>query len=501
MKTILPWRNDADGFAFDNTWTFDATERAALSGLTSPAVAGAVGALASVIPDPGFLLSAVAVAEAAVALGPLPTYGLCGGMSYSAADHWIAKAALPRGPNQATHPVRTSTLGNAVRSMIWGRLIDSLGSGGALQRTLEWSLLLNQVPGNLGGGAGALLNRTKPEWVLAKSKIDSGTVCPIGLVYKGADVWNQHQVLVYGYEDNNDGKGKLFVYDCNAPHQFGQTGDDVITLDFTGSALVATTPSDGVGVALAGFFCTKYTPVAPPTGLATSFGQFLSWFRDPHSWFVGYGARMPVSGAVELAALGATSASVLATGSTFGSTLTRPRDGALLREHSSAPVFLYQGGAPFFIPNPTVLNSFGGFGAVRVVPDNTIMVFALPPDEGTLLREISAAKVFRILSGQKHWVTTPAELANYGGFGMVRIVPDGALASIPEGTVLPAPAPNECATLAAQVQSFNTDIGRLNDALGDAPTVRDQARIKAAILRDQSSLAAVQARRSVLQCP
>jgi len=33
-----------------------------------------------------------------------------------------------------------------VRDMIWQRLIDSLTTGGALSKTLEWSLILNQIP-------------------------------------------------------------------------------------------------------------------------------------------------------------------------------------------------------------------------------------------------------------------------------------------------------------------------------------------------------------------
>ena len=220
-----------------------------------------------------------------------------------------------------------------------------------------------------------------------KSTIDSGRVCPIGLVYNGRDVWDQHQILVYGYEDTNDGKGTLFVYDSNSPHQYGDTRHDTVTLDFTGSKLVATTPSD-FGTTLAGFFVSKYTQAAPPAGLAPSFGQFLSFTGDLRTWFCAYGSRMPAAAPTEVAILGGNAASVLATGTTFVAKIaTRPRDGALLREHSSAPVYLYQGGAPFFVPNPTVLGSFGGWPAVRVVPDFGLAGFAASPaDDGTLLR-------------------------------------------------------------------------------------------------------------------
>jgi hypothetical protein len=501
MKTILPFRNDSDGFAFANTWTFDSTERAALSGLASPVIAGAVGAIAAVVPDPVLLGTLAGIATGALALGPLPTYGMCGGMAYSSADHWFAKAALPRGAGMNMQPLRTTSIGTSVRNMIWGRLLDSLSGGGALQRTLEWSLLLNQVPAAVGGGAGTLLNRTKTEWSIVKTTIDSGRVCPIGLVYGGRDVWDQHQILVYGYEDTNDGKATLFVYDSNNPHQYSDTQHDTVTLDFTGQKLVATSPSD-FGTTLAGFFVTKYSQVAPPTGLAPSFGQFLSFSGDSHAWFCGYGARMRVASSTELATLGGNSAGVLATGASFnGKIATRPRDGALLREHSSAPVYLYQGGAPFFVPNPTVLGSFGGWAGVRVVPDFTIAAFAsAPADDGTLLRELSAAKVYRMDGGKKRWVTTPNELSKYGGFGMVRLVPDGALASIPEGDVLPPPAPNECLTLASQVSGLSAEIARYETQLEIAADIHDQARIKAAIVRDQGLLSTLNARQAVLHC-
>ena len=114
---------------------------------------------------------------------------------------------------------------------------------------------------------------------------------------------------------------------------------------------------------------------------------------------------------------------------------------ALFRERSSANVVLYAGGAPFPITNTTWLNRFGGAGRVRVVPDGTIAAFNGLPDEGTLLREWSDARVWRIMSGARRWIRTPDELENWGGFPSVRIVPDGALAGIPIGQPLPVDPP------------------------------------------------------------
>jgi hypothetical protein len=149
------------------------------------------------------------------------------------------------------------------------------------------------------------------------------------------------------------------------------------------------------------------------------------------------GARMPIASSAELSALGGSAASVRATGAPFAPTTARPRDGALFRERTSTAVVLYAGGAPFSIPDTIWLNRFGGAGRVRVVPDNTIAAFNGLPNEGTLLREWSDARVWRMMGGVRRWIRTPDELNKWGGFPSVRLVPDGALAGIPAGQPLP----------------------------------------------------------------
>jgi hypothetical protein len=114
-----------------------------------------------------------------------------------------------------------------------------------------------------------------------------------------------------------------------------------------------------------------------------------------------------------------------------------PRDGALLKERSADPVFLFAGGAPFHVLDPASLDRFGGAGAVRVVPDGTLAACAGPPREGALLREVSASKVYLIKDQQRCWLSTRIELAKHGGAPSVRPVPDGALTSIPVGPDLP----------------------------------------------------------------
>jgi len=439
----LAWRNDSDGFAFSNSWTFDAAERAALTGAAQSLVPAAIGAVGAVFPalffDPILLTGVTAALMAAAAYpaaGPLPGYGMCGGMAYASLDYWRARTLVPRGANSNDQPDRSKPTSAAIRNLIWARLLNSLTDGGVLQRTIEWSLILNQLPAPFGGGPGAILNRTKTEWDLLRGHIDRGEPWPIGLVYTSRDIWYQHQILAYGYEVTGTNTGKLHVYDSNSPRQYGDLSSSDVTLDFSGPSLKATSPSDGPGT-LAGFFCSNYVAQTPAAGLARSYGEFLSWNGDPRIWMSADGARMPVSGTPELTALGASTTDVCATGTAFVAKVVRPRDGALFRERSDARVYLYQGGSPFWIPDPNWLARFGGWNATRVVPDHTINAFAGPPDEGTLLREWSDPKVYRMMGGTRRWVTTPVELQKWGGFPSVRLVPDNALGPIPIGKNLP----------------------------------------------------------------
>ena len=506
----LAWRNDADGFAFLNSWSFDSTERAALTAIAQPLVPAVVATVAAIIPDP-LLLTAVAIAASGyTAFGPLGTYGLCGGMAYSALDHWNVRVPIPRGAHDTDNPERTAPASAAIRASLWNRLMDSLLAGGVLARTLEWTVLLNQVPAWLGGGGEALRNRSLQEWNVLRNHLDAGRPWPIGLIYTRRSLWEQHQILVHGYEINGFNQVTLFVYDSNAPAQFGDLNRSRVTLYFRGPTLVAMTPSDtpptlatpgapaSPGDTLAGFFCSNYAAAAP-VGMSKQFGEFQRWTTSRRTWMVTDGARMPVADARELSTLGG-STSVRGAGIPFTNVVVRPRDGACFKEPNSDPVYLYAGGAPFWIPDPMWMDRFGGFGVVRVVPDTTLATFVGPPDEGTLLREWSDPKVWLINKGARRWVTTPTELVKWGGFPFVRVVPDGGLKSIPVGAPLPTPGANECATLKAKVAALDTQIAKLLDNI-DNLEGRQLAAARAALLRARSARAAALGRAGVLDCP
>lgn len=89
-------------------------------------------------------------------------------------------------------------------------------------------------------------------------------------------------------------------------------------------------------------------------------------------------------------------------------------DGMLWRERSSAPVFVTYGGAKFWIPSAAVLELYGGWQAVQEVPDGSLATVPNVPRDGTLIREMSDARVYLIQGGQRQWITRPEILPNHG---------------------------------------------------------------------------------------
>jgi hypothetical protein len=436
----LAFRPDADGFLFTNSFTWDATERAAIAALSIEVTPAVIGLVA---PDP-IMASIAAAAVATYVVLPssqLPEdnmYGLCGGLAYSALDHWHAHIVLPRGATAKDEPTR-ATAGDPVRVMLWNRLMGSLISGHVLSRTLEWMLRLHIIPPFMGGGAKWLNDRTAEEWETLKNHINQGEPWPIGLVGDTPFAWSQHQVLVYGYEDSGTTK-VMYVYDSNEPHDYGDTRDTKYQFSFSSSGLTVTTqPTTTIGT-LKGFFCSNYTTVIPSSGLALAFGEFVRANGQAQVWLMTDGERFPVASPQELFQLGGSFAGVRQRGAFPGGPVSWPRDGAILKELSAPEVYIIQGGARFHIPDPTAMEAFGGFGIVHLVPDGTLGQFQRLPKEGTLIREISDTKVYLIENGRKRWVTTPADLDHLGGSPTVRIVPDGALAAIPDGPTIPLPA-------------------------------------------------------------
>jgi hypothetical protein len=110
-----------------------------------------------------------------------------------------------------------------------------------------------------------------------------------------------------------------------------------------------------------------------------------------------------------------------------------PTDGTMAKENSRPEVYVFFGGARFWLPSPEWVLRYGGWGLVQTYPDGALLSVPTIPKDRTLLREWSAPEVWVIEAGEKRWVTAPPFLNQFGGWSMVRIVPDGALASVARG--------------------------------------------------------------------
>ena len=113
-------------------------------------------------------------------------------------------------------------------------------------------------------------------------------------------------------------------------------------------------------------------------------------------------------------------------------------DGSLVKSVDQPEVFVVYGGGKFWIPNPTVFNAMGfNWNAIQTLSDSAIAAIPNVPQDGTLLKEQSTPPVYVMQGGAKCHILSSAGVVASGGWGNVRVVPDGALANIPNGNDIP----------------------------------------------------------------
>jgi hypothetical protein len=129
-----------------------------------------------------------------------------------------------------------------------------------------------------------------------------------------------------------------------------------------------------------------------------------------------------------------------------------PFDGMLVHEPSDPAIFVLFGGAKFWLPNNDWVERYGGGrwmgpnppfmpnrvfvpnDKLRVMPAGYLATIPAVPRDGTLLKEWSSAPVYLMKGGQRCWITSPDRFQQLGlNWAQVRVVPDGALATIPPG--------------------------------------------------------------------
>ena len=140
------------------------------------------------------------------------TFGLCGGMSWTALDLYFDGQPVPVG---STSPQD----GTELFSRLVGRQADSLAKTGLLRRVLTWQMLPDSMQwwrfwlDNVG----KLVEHR--EWPTLRASLDAGrpqSLCIIRSRGVGG-VANNHQALATGYEIGPDGWVTIYLYDPNHP--------------------------------------------------------------------------------------------------------------------------------------------------------------------------------------------------------------------------------------------------------------------------------------------
>lgn len=282
------YRPETDSFAFTNSWSFDATETATLRTIVTNTVGGLAAFLSPFIwsiegPELTVLLHVPfigpwlvykvieeqtnAVVNPIIAAVTANAYGLCGGMTFASLDYWLNSWVVPRGLHNNDQPDRTSPQGTELRDYLWNRLLQSVQDN--ITTFLQWMAVLH-FP--VGPQASWLRDQTIGELIKLKARIDTGIPVPVGLI---GTTWNpleNHQVLVYAYDDNLDGTTTLTLYDNNEP-----SVPSTINLDLSGPALIAIeSAAPGARGPLQGFFCTIYNPSTPPVAVVLRAGLTVS---------------------------------------------------------------------------------------------------------------------------------------------------------------------------------------------------------------------------------
>ncbi len=199
-------------------------------------------------------------------------YGLCGGMCAAAYDFTLAGRPIPEtrtAPRQGTR----------LHRYLFQRQIDSLGGlGQEVVKVARWTSLPDET---LAG----TLRRTADEFRQIQSKLDQKNLVVLALIYVRASsfieqskiIFDNHQVLAYGYQQDASSVYTINIYDPNLPGR-----DDVVIRAqpvLLGEETTATGLQRVMGLQstellagshyrnVRGFFYMPYSPVKPPKGV------------------------------------------------------------------------------------------------------------------------------------------------------------------------------------------------------------------------------------------
>ena len=138
-------------------------------------------------------------------VGPITTRGLCGGMVYSALDHFSAGRAVP--------VTGLPPEGSPLRNFLFTRQVESLvsqGPGFVSRLASIW----NDDRARFSWGVGE-----EHELGRLRRAVDAGRPAPLGVISVHADLFAHHQMLAIGYDTGSQIEDlRIRVYDPNHPN-------------------------------------------------------------------------------------------------------------------------------------------------------------------------------------------------------------------------------------------------------------------------------------------
>ncbi len=174
-------------------------------------------------------------------------HGLCGGICYTALDHYMKGIPLP-------DTSETPAKGSRLYKYLLERQSESWG--------FFWVRVLSYLRG-MWWDENTALRQNERAWKKIRSRLDDGDPAVIGLVYSPAsedrDVTHNHQVIGCGYVEQSDGSARIDLYDPN----YGRTQDVTLDLIPEGRGFRATQTHAGLARRVYTFFQVPYQPRTP----------------------------------------------------------------------------------------------------------------------------------------------------------------------------------------------------------------------------------------------
>jgi hypothetical protein len=353
--------------------------------------------------------------------GQVKTYGRCGGMSYTALDYYFATLGVPLATGLPKDGV-------PLADYIFQRQLESFLAPSAIHFII-WSLYADEAN---WFAKGLTRSTREDEFPKLQSQLDLGHPQVLGLITARdiGHIGDNHQVVAYGYDvDQASGKISVYIYDNNSP-------DTETVLTLVPGTLGVQASNRDANNPWRGFFVHGYGPMWPHYLLD---GGLVKEASKDNIYVTFRGGKFWVPDMKELKALGYTKSQIRTfPDGSLDYISDAPGDGTLLSERGGTTSYVAYGGAKFLIPDQATFDALGFLpGSVKTVPAGSLASMTDLPRDGTLLREKSQGAIYLVKGGQRRQLPGPQVLSQMGlVWNNVRVVPDGGLASLPDGGML-----------------------------------------------------------------